>query len=300
MNGNIESAVRASSAKMNEFILSSDVLTDTNRLIPDRKVIIGITEQLRSVLFPGFFDVQSPKENPYAAGSVLNEIATKLLAQCEAAFGYQKEAPADLHRKAEETVTAFIAELPQVQRLLYTDVEALYIGDPAALSKVDVIFSYPGLIAITVYRTAHILYKLGVPLIPRMMTEYAHSLTGIDINAGAQIGSYFFIDHGTGVVIGETTVIGSYVKLYQGVTLGALSTRRGQKLAGVKRHPTIGNRVTIYSGASILGGETVIGDDCVIGGNAFVTGSVPARTKVSVKSPELTFREMNKDVWENA
>lgn len=300
MNIKLENAVRESSAKMDAFILSGDVLPDTNRLIPDRKVIIGITEKLRSVLFPGFFDVQSPKENPYAAGSVLNEIAIKLLAQCEAAFGYRKEAPADPHGKAEETVTAFIAELPEVQKLLYTDVEALYMGDPAALSKVDVIFSYPGLIAITVYRTAHILYKLGVPLIPRMMTEYAHSLTGIDINAGAEIGSYFFIDHGTGVVIGETTVIGSYVKLYQGVTLGALSTRRGQKLAGVKRHPTIGNRVTIYSGASILGGETVIGDDCVIGGNAFVTGSVPARTKVSVKSPELTFREMNTDVWENA
>ena len=132
------------------------------------------------------------------------------------------------------------------------------------------------------------------------MTEYAHSLTGIDINAGAEIGRYFFIDHGTGVVIGETAVIGDFVKLYQGVTLGALSTRLGQKLAGVKRHPTLGNRVTVYSGASVLGGETVIGDDCVIGGNAFVTSSVPPHTRVSMKSPELTFRERNRTVWEKA
>lgn len=299
MNHDIERAVSESSRSMDEFILSGDVLADPGRVIPDRKIIIEITEQLRSVLFPGFFDVQSPRINPYATGSALSKISVKLLAQCEAAFGYLKD-ETDVKQKAEETVTAFISALPQVQKLLYTDVEALYMGDPAAFSKVDVIFSYPGLLAITVYRLAHILYGLRVPLIPRMMTEYAHGLTGIDINAGAEIGSYFFIDHGTGVVIGETTVIGSYVKLYQGVTLGALSTRRGQKLAGIKRHPTIGNRVTVYSGASILGGETVIGDDCVIGGNAFVTKSVPARTRVSLKSPELTFREMDADVWENA
>lgn len=299
MNNELDRAVRDSSERMDAFILSGDVLADPGRVIPDRKVIIEITEQLRSVLFPGFFDVQSPLANPYATGSALSRISCKLLAQCEAAFGYLKDGT-DVKKKAEETVTAFVKALPEVQKLLYTDVEALYMGDPAAFSKVDVIFSYPGLLAITVYRVAHILYDLKVPLIPRMMTEYAHGLTGIDINAGAEIGSYFFIDHGTGVVIGETTVIGSYVKLYQGVTLGALSTRRGQKLSGIKRHPTIGNRVTVYSGASILGGETVIGDDCVIGGNAFVTKSVPSKTRVSVKSAELTFREMDTDVWENA
>ncbi len=299
MNNDIEQAVRNSAAEMDAFSLNGDVLSDPARSIPERKVIIEITDKLRSVMFPGFFDVQSPKVNPFATGSALSEIACALLAQCEAAYRCQGEIP-DAGEKAREAVGAFIKALPEVQKLLYTDVEALYNGDPAAFSKFDVIFSYPGLIAITVYRLAHILYGLKVPLIPRMMTEYAHGLTGIDINAGAEIGSYFFIDHGTGVVIGETTVIGSYVKLYQGVTLGALSTRRGQALSGVKRHPTIGNRVTVYSGASILGGETVIGDDCVIGGNAFVTASVPARTKVSVKSPELTFREMDTGVWEKA
>lgn len=299
MNESIERAVKASAAAMDAFTLDGDVLAAPARSIPERKVIIEITEKLRSVLFPGFFDVQSPKVNPFATGSVLSEISCALLTQCEAAFRSDSDC-ANAVNRAEEAVASFISALPEVQKLLYTDVDALYNGDPAAFSKFDVIFSYPGLIAITVYRLAHILYGLKVPLIPRMMTEYAHGLTGIDINAGARIGSYFFIDHGTGVVIGETTVIGSYVKLYQGVTLGALSTRRGQALSGVKRHPTIGNRVTVYSGASILGGDTVIGDDCVIGGNAFVTKSVPARTKVSVKSPELTFREMNTELWENA
>ena len=148
---------------------------------------------------------------------------------------------------------------------------------------------YPGFLAITVYRIAHELYLLGVPLIPRIITEYAHSLTGIDINPGATIGKYFFIDHGTGVVIGETTVIGENVKIYQGVTLGALSTRKGQQLKGVKRHPTLGNNVTIYSGTSVLGGETVIGDNTTIGGNAFIVNSVSQGMKVSVKNPELEF-----------
>jgi len=194
----------------------------------------------------------------------------------------------------------FIEALPGVQKILLTDVQAAYDGDPAAKSKEEIVFSYPGLHAITIFRLAHILYEAGVPMIPRIMTEHAHSLTGIDINAGAKIGAYFFIDHGTGVVIGETTEIGDFAKLYQGVTLGALSTRKGQQLAGVKRHPTLGNRVTVYSGASILGGETVIGDDCVIGGNAFVTDCVAPKTRVSVKSPELTFRELNKNIWEKA
>ena len=145
--------------------------------------------------------------------------------------------------------------------------------------------------AITVNRIAHELYLLGVPLIPRMMTEHAHSLTGIDIHPGASIGEYFFIDHGTGVVVGETTVIGKYVKIYQGVTLGALSTRGGQSLRGVKRHPTLEDNVTVYSGASILGGETVIGTGAVIGSNAFITSSVPAQTRVSIKNPELQFKD---------
>ena len=161
--------------------------------------------------------------------------------------------------------------------------EAGFNGDPAAKSKAEIIVSYPGLFAIFVYRIAHVLYLENVPLIPRIMTEYAHSKTGIDINAGAVIGEYFFIDHGTGVVIGETTVIGNNVKLYQGVTLGALSTRSGQELAGVKRHPTIGDHVTIYANSTVLGGETVIGNGVIIGGSCFITKSVPDNTKVSMK-----------------
>ncbi|MBQ3304546.1 MAG: serine acetyltransferase, partial [Clostridia bacterium] len=162
--------------------------------------------------------------------------------------------------------------------------------DPAACDKAEVIIAYPGLYAITVYRLAHVLYQLTVPLIPRIMTEYAHSRTGIDIHPGAQIGRYFFIDHGTGIVVGETTVIGDNVKIYQGVTLGALSTRGGQKLHGKRRHPTIEDNVTIYAGASILGGDTVIGHDSVIGSNVFITHPIAPGTRVSVKNQELLFK----------
>ena len=181
-----------------------------------------------------------------------------------------------------------------------TDVEAFYDGDPAAYSTDEIIFCYPGLFAITVYRMAHVLYTLGVPMLPRMMTEHAHGVTGIDINPGATIGKYFFIDHGTGIVVGETTVIGDHVKIYQGVTLGALTTRGGQSLRGKKRHPTIEDNVTIYAGASILGGETVIGKDCVIGSNVFITHSIPANTTVSVKSQELQFKSRKTEpFWED-
>ena len=164
--------------------------------------------------------------------------------------------------------------------------QAFFDGDPAAFYKDEIIFSYPGLYAIFVNRVAHELYELGVPLIPRIMTEHAHSKTGIDINPGAKIGKYFFIDHGTGIVVGETTVIGDNVKIYQGVTIGALSTRGGQKLSGKKRHPTICDNVTIYANASILGGNTVIGENTVIGGNSFITSSVEPDSKVSMKNLE--------------
>ena len=195
---------------------------------------------------------------------------------------------------ADDIVSAFLEKLPSLREVLATDVQAAYDGDPAAFNTDEVIFSYPGLLAITVNRLAHELFLMGVPLIPRMMTEYAHSVTGIDIHPGASIGRYFFIDHGTGVVIGETTVIGNGVKLYQGVTLGALSTRGGQSLRHKKRHPTLEDNVTVYSGASILGGETVIGTEAVIGSNAFVTSSVPAHTRVSIKNPELQFKDRSR------
>ena len=190
--------------------------------------------------------------------------------------------------------------------MLLKDVQAGFDGDPAAKGKEEIIVCYPGLMAIYVYRLAHILYVEKVPHIPRIMTEYAHGRTGIDINPGAVIGEYFFIDHGTGVVIGETTEIGNNVKLYQGVTLGALSTRQGQQLANVKRHPTIGDNVTIYSNSTVLGGETVIGENTIIGGNTFITESIPANTKVSAKSPELVIKKPRNSVsasnvwdWEN-
>ena len=200
----------------------------------------------------------------------------------------------EVEARVNEICKNFFEKLPEVQRVLLTDVQAAFDGDPAAQSKEEIIFSYPGFFAIFVYRIAHELYTQNVPLIPRIMTEYAHSGTGVDINAGATIGEYFFIDHATGVVIGETTVIGNHVKIYQGVTLGALSTRAGQKLAGVKRHPTIEDNVTIYSNASVLGGETIVGEDTVIAGGAFVTESIPAHSRVSLASLKVNVRQPKK------
>ena len=191
---------------------------------------------------------------------------------------------------AQEQCAAFFRMIPQVRGMVQTDLQAAYDGDPAATGMAEIIYAYPGLFAIMVYRLAHELYKLGVPMLPRIMTEYAHSVTGIDIHPGATVGKYFFIDHGTGIVIGETTVIGDNVKIYQGVTLGGLSTRGGQSLRGKRRHPTIEDNVTIYANASILGGDTVIGADCVIGANSFITPSIPAGTTVTLKNQELKLK----------
>ena len=197
----------------------------------------------------------------------------------------------ELLREGEKLSLQFLKKITQIRALIQTDLQAAYDGDPAAFNKPEIIFSYPGLYAIMVNRIAHELYLLGIPLIPRIMTEYAHTQTGIDIHPGAVLGKYFFIDHGTGIVIGETAIIGDYVKIYQGVTVGALSTRGGQKLNGKKRHPTIEDNVTIYAGASILGGDTVIGHDSVIGGNAFITTSIPPNTRVSIKNQELEYKQ---------
>ena len=195
--------------------------------------------------------------------------------------------------RAQEIALEFLGQIPEIRALAQTDLEAFFDGDPAAFSTDEIVFCYPGLYAVTVYRLAHVLYALKVPMLPRIMTEHAHSVTGIDINPGATIGDHFFIDHGTGIVIGETTVIGSHVKIYQGVTLGALTTRGGQSLRGQRRHPTIEDNVTIYAGASILGGNTTIGRDCVIGSNVFITHSIPPCTTVSVKSQELQYKPRN-------
>ena len=190
-----------------------------------------------------------------------------------------------------EKAELFLEQLPGIGALLRQDLRAALEGDPAAQNEEEVILAYPGFRAVAAQRMAHALWELEVPLLPRLMTEYAHSVTGIDIHPGAAIGKRFFIDHGTGVVIGETAVIGDDVKLYQGVTLGGLSTRDAVGLRGKKRHPTIGDRVTVYANATILGGETVIGDGCVIGANVFLTESVPSNTTVRMKQQEQEFRE---------
>ena len=265
-------------------------------LQPDKKAIIAMIEQLQMVLFPDYF--VKKKISRYAAeyyiGSILDEIYISLVDQVTMVLLQREDFKdtGEAQRRAEATsvVEQFIATLPNIQSYLYMDVDAAFDGDPAAFNKDEIIFSYPGLYAIMVNRLAHELHLLKVPLIPRIMTEHAHSLTGIDIHPGATIGKYFFIDHGTGVVIGETTEIGDSVKIYQGVTLGGLSTRAGQGLRNHKRHPTIEDRVTIYSGASILGGETRIGEGSIIGGNAFITKSVPPHTRVSLRNPDLEFQ----------
>ena len=282
-------------ANITETCMNEDVyVTDEESIhLPSRGAIIGIIKDLRRVVFPGYFgDENISSTMPgYFLGNMLTHVYVELKALIEIAFLYDekgKSSSAEVTEKAREICERFISRLPYIQKMLLMDVQAGFDGDPAAKSKEDIIFSYPGLFAIYVYRIAHELYVQNVPFIPRIMTEYAHGKTGIDINSGATIGRYFFIDHGTGIVIGETTEIGDYVKLYQGVTLGALSTRKGQQLAGTKRHPTIGDHVTIYANSTILGGETVIGCDSIIGGNSFITESVPAHTRVSIKSPELT------------
>ena len=262
----------------------------------NKNIIIDILEEIRCVIFPGFFEIKNLNRDSieYHVGELLEDIQYRLKKQVTRALYHTDEKDireADVQRRAEEIVKAFLQRIPHLREILATDVQAAYDGDPAAFNTDEVIFSYPGVFAITVNRIAHELHVLGVPLLPRMMTEYAHSLTGIDIHPGATIGEYFFIDHGTGVVIGETTEIGKCVKIYQGVTLGALSTRGGQSLRSKKRHPTLEDNVTVYSGASILGGETVIGEGASIGSNAFITSSVPAGTRVSIKNPELKFKD---------
>ena len=282
-------------ANITETCMNEDVyVTDEESIhLPNRGTIIGIIKDLRRVVFPGYFgDENISSTMPgYFLGNMLTHIYEEMRTQIEIAFLYDDKGASsreEITEKARDICERFISRLPYIQKMLLMDVQAGFDGDPAAKSKEDIIFSYPGLFAIYVYRIAHELYVQNVPLIPRIMTEYAHGKTGIDINSGANIGRYFFIDHGTGIVIGETTEIGDYVKLYQGVTLGALSTRKGQQLSGKKRHPTIGDHVTIYANSTILGGETEIGCDSIIGGNSFITESVPAHTRVSIKSPELT------------
>jgi len=262
---------------------------------PDKTAVIDVVEKLLKIIYPGYYSnkVYKVYSLKNSMSATIEDVIYRLKKQVAAVLKYNENheavPEAELDDKASNITLAFMKKLPEIRAILETDIDAAFEGDPAAKSKAEIIFSYPGLYAISVYRIAHELELLNVPMIPRMMTEHAHSITGIDIHPGATIGKYFFIDHGTGIVIGETTIIGEHVKIYQGVTLGGISTRGGQKLKGVKRHPTIGNNVTIYSGASILGGETVIGDDVVVGGNTFLVNSVEKGTRVSPKEQELKF-----------
>ena len=257
---------------------------------PDKEVVIDIIHKLQRIVFPGYFRdknyrIYNAKHN---LSMLIEDVMFNLNRQLQLVL--QASGTENPEEKAQEICLAFFEAIPQVRAMVQTDVQAAYDGDPAATSKDEVIFCYPGLFAITVYRLAHVLYELKVPMLPRIMSEHAHSVTGIDIHPGATVGHHFFIDHGTGIVIGETTIIGDHVKIYQGVTLGGLTTRGGQSLKGTKRHPTIEDNVTIYAGASVLGGCTVIGRDSVIGANSFITKSIPPCTTVSIKSQELQLK----------
>jgi serine O-acetyltransferase len=256
---------------------------------PDKDVVIDIIDKLRRIVFPGYFLEKNYRI--YNAKHNLSMLIEDVMFNLNRQIGLVLQDS----EKSQEICLEFFRRIPKVRALVQTDLQAAYDGDPAASGKEEIVYSYPGLFAITVYRLAHVLQVLGVPMIPRMMTEYAHSVTGIDIHPGATIGQHFFIDHGTGIVVGETTVIGNGVKIYQGVTLGALSTRGGQSLRGKRRHPTIEDNVTIYAGASILGGETVIGRDSVIGSNAFITSSIAPNTTVTIKNQELQLRSRSKE-----
>ncbi|MBB5040200.1 serine O-acetyltransferase EpsC [Prosthecobacter dejongeii] len=243
--------------------------------LPSKQAIATLCEDLLQVLFPGFYSVDAVSSHDLELMTHELVASTRERLRTEIRRSLRlRDQTGNHHEEAMKLVCDFMVKLPEVRRLLQTDVQAAYEGDPAARSYEEIILAYPGLEAIAIQRTAHQLYSMGVPLIPRMMTEWAHGRTGIDIHPGAQIGSHFFIDHGTGVVIGETCSIGTRVKLYQGVGLVARSLAQGQALAGKKRHPTIGDNVTIYAGATIVGGDTVVGSRSTIGANVFLMESV--------------------------
>ncbi len=268
-------------------------------LIPSKEEVTQLVELMFDLVFPGFFGHQEIDWHtlPYHVGQEVHNLFDRLSLQISRSIRHECRRTDSLCSHCLDTgqreTLEFLRRLPEVRSLVAGDVRAAYRGDPAAKNLDEVVFCYPGLYAITVYRLAHVLHEHGVPLLPRMMTEQAHSETGIDIHPGATIGREFFIDHGTGVVIGETTIIGDRVTLYQGVTLGALSFQRdesGGLVRGTKRHPTIEDEVVIYSGATILGGDTVVGKGSVVGGSVWLTESIPAGTKVTLEAPRLVYR----------
>ena len=269
--------------------------------LPNRQRTIEALELLRRLIFPGFFDQHRlTRQNiRYHVSELLAAVHDLLFDQINQALRYELNRTEGAGKgdrcdrcedKAQAVTAAFLQQIPELRRRLAMDVQATFEGDPAAASTDETIFCYPGVDAIFTHRIAHALYELGVPLLPRILSEYAHNETGIDIHPGATIGDSFCIDHGTGVVIGETTVIGENVIVYQGVTLGALSTKGGQRWKGMKRHPTIEDDVTIYGGAIILGGQTVIGKGSVIGGSVFITSSIQPAHTVSMRKGELDIK----------
>ncbi len=289
--------------KLGESAHAHAKLQHLNRVyLPNRDAIIKAIDLLRQLVYPGYFGEQGLTSSnlPFRLGEIVMELTDLLYEQVRCCLRYREQIPgansegehcSECDKEAAQIVAKFFETIPSIRDVLAADVQAAFDSDPAARNTDETIFSYPGLFAITVQRLAHEFYDANVPLLPRIMTEYAHSLTGIDIHPGAKLGKSFFIDHGTGVVIGETTLIGENVKIYQGVTLGALAPAFGQMLRGQKRHPTIEDNVTIYAGATILGGDTVIGQGSVIGGNVFITTSVPPLNQVSAEPPKLKYRD---------
>lgn len=267
--------------------------------LPDRDEVIRILRDLQSLLFPGYFRQRLSFSNlQFFIGDLIDSLFFRMSDEIAGALRHEscekcgEVGSIDLREKAESITAEFLKRVPRMRALLEKDLQAAYDGDPAAKSYAEIVMCYPGFEAITTHRIAHELLVLGVPLIPRIMSEFIHHRTGIDIHPGATIGESFFIDHGTGVVIGETTIIGNNVKIYQGVTLGALSfpkDERGKVIRGRKRHPTIEDDVTIYANATILGGDTVVGRGSVIGGNVWLTESVPPYTKVVIETPKQRF-----------
>ena len=287
---NKENIIRASAQRMAENYRASEIpmYGDAVRQ-PNRQEIISVIRDFQKLLFPVYYgdrDLLKLPPEQYTA-LLMDHVYERLSRQIELTMPEDDER----HARAEAICDRLMERLPDIQQMLMKDLAANFAGDPAAYSMQEVVMSYPGLFAIFIYRIAHELYVQKVAMIPRIMTEYAHSQTGIDINPGATIGEYFFIDHGTGIVVGETSIIGDNVKMYQGATLGALAPAGMECNPDVRRHPKVGSNVTIYAGATLLGGATEIGDNVVIGANAFLTESVPNDMRVGIRKPEMTFRE---------
>jgi serine O-acetyltransferase len=288
---------RVSEELLESYLADERARRISRRYLPSREAIAHILQSVLDLMYPGYFgrgDLNRENLGSYVANA-LGELAPKIEREMEhcLCYGREREASSEFGEcapRAHELTQIFLGRLPEIRVLLVRDVQAAFDGDPAATNLDEVILAYPGVLAVSVYRIAHALYDLGVPMMARIMTEWAHSKTGCDIHPGAKIGAGFFIDHATGVVIGETTEIGEGVKLYQGVTLGALSLPKdasGHIIRGRKRHPTVEDGATLYANATVLGGQTVVGAQSVIGGSVFLTRSIPPRSRVSLKEPDL-------------